>query len=91
MCNLATTFLNFGLALGARPSLPKIQNCGSNECLISDTCYTIRRETSPSPYNLTKLCYFLFEFNKNWQSCSYLCVLKLHQVSLNSNKNKKVF
>ena len=33
MCNLATTFLNFGLALGARPSLPKIQNCGSNECL----------------------------------------------------------
>ena len=91
MCNLATTILNFGLALGARPSLPKIQNCGSNECLISDTCYTIRRETSPSAYNLTKLCYFLFEFNKNWRSCRYLCVVKLHEVSLTLNEKQNFF
>ena len=34
---------------------------------------------------------FSFEFNENWWSCSYLCVLKLHQVSLNSNETQKSF
>ena len=58
---------------------------------ISDTCYTIRRETSQSAYDLTKLCYFLFEFNKNWRSCRYLCVVKLHEVSLTLNEKQKSF
>ena len=34
---------------------------------------------------------FLFEFNEDWWSCSYLCVLKLHQVLLNSNGKQKGF
>ena len=33
---------------------------------------------------------FHLKFNENWWSCSYLCELKLHQVSLNLNENKKV-
>ena len=34
---------------------------------------------------------FLFEFNENWWSCRYLCVLKLQQVSLNLNEKQKRF
>ena len=41
--------------------------------------------------SLKKLFCFSFEFSENWQNCSYICVLKLHKVSLNWMKNKKVF
>ena len=41
--------------------------------------------------SLKKLFCFSFEFNENWQSCSYICVLKLHQVSLNSDEKQKSF
>ena len=40
---------------------------------------------------IKKLSCISFEFNENWCSCSYLCVLKLHQVSLNSNEKQKSF
>ena len=36
-----------------------------------------------------KLFCFSFEFNENWWNCSYLCILKLHQVSMNSNGKGK--
>ena len=39
--------------------------------------------------DVKKLFCFSFEFNENCSSCSYLCVIKLHQVYLNSNE--KVF
>ena len=42
--------------------------------------------------SLKKLFCFSFEFSENWQSCSYICVLKLHQVSLYLNeKHNSVF
>ena len=40
--------------------------------------------------SLKNFC-FSFEFNENWWSSSYLCVLKLHQVSLNWNEIQKSF
>ena len=36
-----------------------------------------------------KLFCFSFLFNENWWSCSYLCVPKLHQVSLNLKEKRK--
>ena len=40
--------------------------------------------------SLKNFC-FSFEFNENWWRCSYLCVLKLHQVSLNWDEKQKSF
>ena len=40
---------------------------------------------------IKKLFCFSLEFNENWWNCSYLYVLKLHQVSLNSNEKQKSF
>ena len=37
-------------------------------------------------YYIQKLLGFSFDFNENWQRYSYICALKLHQVSLNSNE-----
>ena len=45
----------------------------------------------PSIKCVIKKNFFVFQFNEKWQSCSYLCVLKPQQVSLNLNKNQKSF
>ena len=40
---------------------------------------------------IKKLFCFSFQYNENWWSCSYLCVLTLHYVSLNLNEKQKSF
>ena len=40
---------------------------------------------------VTKLFCFSFEFHEYWWSCSHLCVIYLHQVSLNLNEKQKKF
>ena len=38
-----------------------------------------------------KLLFFSSECNETWRSCSTLCVLQLHQVSLNSDEKNNSF
>ena len=38
-----------------------------------------------------KLLFFSSEWNETWWSCSNLCVLQLHQVSLNSDDKTNSF
>ena len=52
---------------------------------------SLRLNSSAFKYVIKKLFGFSLEFNENWRSCSYLCVIILHQVLLNLNEKQNSF